>query len=65
MGFRERVQVQGAAYGVQGAGVGSDLKSDGLGKILLDRAPKNASETQEVGGVILKKVESVSLTVEG
>ena len=58
MGFRVRVQVQDAGYGVQGAGVGSDLESDGLGKILLDRAPKNASETQQVGGEILKKVES-------
>jgi len=65
MGFRVRVQVQGAGYGVQGAGVGSNLESDGLGKILLDRAPKSASETQEVGGVILKEVESFRLRVEG
>ena len=65
MGFRVRVQVQGAGYGVQGAGVGSDRELDGLGKILLDRAPKSAREIQEVGGVILKKVESLRLTVEG
>ena len=65
MGFRERVQAQGAAYGVQDAGVGSDLELDGLGKILLGRAPKSAREIQEVGGVILKKVESLKLTVEG
>ena len=56
------MQVQGAAYGV---GVGSDLELDGLGKILLVRAPKSAREIQEVGGVILKKVERLKLTVEG
>ena len=35
----------------------ADRELDGLGEIPLDHTPQSASETQEVGGVILPKVE--------
>ena len=43
----------------------ADRELDGLGEIPLDHTPKSTSETQEVGGVILPKVEGLRSTGGG
>ena len=43
----------------------ADRELDGFGEIALDHTPKSTSETQEVGGVILHKVQDLKSTSGG